>query len=134
MSLSRLNHRSPRNIHTYTSPTPTPTPIPLPIHIYTILTSNDSAIKPDGVQRGLIGPIISRFESKGFKMAAIKLSRFPIPYSHARTILTRQCSHSRPGAPREALRRPQRQAFLQRFDLLYVNPHPRKLHFTSCSH
>ncbi|KAG9552671.1 nucleoside diphosphate kinase, partial [Aureobasidium melanogenum] len=32
------------------------------------------AIKPDGVQRGLIGPIISRFESKGFKMAAIKLT------------------------------------------------------------
>ncbi|KAH0386301.1 nucleoside diphosphate kinase, partial [Aureobasidium melanogenum] len=34
------------------------------------------AIKPDGagVQRGLIGPIISRFEQKGFKMAAIKLT------------------------------------------------------------
>ncbi|KAL0640029.1 nucleoside diphosphate kinase Ndk1 [Maublancomyces gigas] len=31
------------------------------------------AIKPDGVQRGLIGPIISRFESRGFKLAAIKL-------------------------------------------------------------
>ncbi|KAG9676950.1 nucleoside diphosphate kinase, partial [Aureobasidium melanogenum] len=26
------------------------------------------AIKPDGVQRGLIGPIISRFENKGFKL------------------------------------------------------------------
>ncbi|KDN64943.1 putative nucleoside diphosphate kinase [Colletotrichum sublineola] len=31
------------------------------------------AIKPDGVQRGLIGPIISRFESRGFKLVAIKL-------------------------------------------------------------
>ncbi|KKF95802.1 Nucleoside diphosphate kinase [Ceratocystis platani] len=31
------------------------------------------AIKPDGVQRGLVGPIISRFESRGFKLAAIKL-------------------------------------------------------------
>lgn len=31
------------------------------------------AVKPDGVQRGLIGPIISRFESRGFKLAAIKL-------------------------------------------------------------
>ncbi|RDW78375.1 nucleoside diphosphate kinase [Coleophoma crateriformis] len=31
------------------------------------------AIKPDGVQRGLIGPIISRFESRGYKLAAIKL-------------------------------------------------------------
>ncbi|KAE8355785.1 nucleoside diphosphate kinase [Aspergillus coremiiformis] len=31
------------------------------------------AIKPDGVQRGLVGPIISRFESRGFKLAALKL-------------------------------------------------------------
>ncbi|KKK11978.1 hypothetical protein P175DRAFT_0516640 [Aspergillus ochraceoroseus IBT 24754] len=31
------------------------------------------AIKPDGVQRGLVGPIISRFESRGFKLAAMKL-------------------------------------------------------------
>ncbi|RKF64955.1 Nucleoside diphosphate kinase [Erysiphe neolycopersici] len=31
------------------------------------------AIKPDGVQRGLIGPIISRFEGRGYKLAAIKL-------------------------------------------------------------
>ncbi|CEJ89760.1 Putative Nucleoside diphosphate kinase [[Torrubiella] hemipterigena] len=31
------------------------------------------AIKPDGVQRGLIGPIVSRFENRGFKLTAIKL-------------------------------------------------------------
>ncbi|OAA41701.1 nucleoside diphosphate kinase A [Metarhizium rileyi] len=31
------------------------------------------AIKPDGVQRGLVGPIISRFENRGYKLAAIKL-------------------------------------------------------------
>ncbi|KAI4736450.1 nucleoside diphosphate kinase [Aureobasidium sp. EXF-12298] len=37
------------------------------------------AIKPDGVQRGLIGPIISRFESKGFKMAAINGYRRSTP-------------------------------------------------------
>jgi nucleoside-diphosphate kinase len=30
-------------------------------------------IKPDGVQRGLVGEIISRFEKKGFKLAAMKL-------------------------------------------------------------
>ena len=30
-------------------------------------------IKPDGVQRGLIGPIITRFEQKGFKLVAMKL-------------------------------------------------------------
>ena len=30
-------------------------------------------IKPDGVQRGLIGTIITRFETKGFKLVAMKL-------------------------------------------------------------
>ena len=40
------------------------------------MSSNEQtfiAIKPDGVQRGLIGPIIQRFEQRGFKLAAIKL-------------------------------------------------------------
>ncbi|KAI9716178.1 MAG: nucleoside diphosphate kinase [Chrysothrix sp. TS-e1954] len=31
------------------------------------------AVKPDGVQRGLIAPIISRFENRGYKLVAIKL-------------------------------------------------------------
>lgn len=31
------------------------------------------AIKPDGVQRGLIAKIIARFEEKGFKLVAMKL-------------------------------------------------------------
>jgi nucleoside-diphosphate kinase len=30
-------------------------------------------VKPDGVQRGLIGEIIHRFERKGLKMAALKM-------------------------------------------------------------
>merc|ERR1719183_1981496 len=30
-------------------------------------------IKPDGVQRGLVGAIMQRFEQKGFKLAAMKL-------------------------------------------------------------
>ena len=30
-------------------------------------------IKPDGVQRGLVGKIIQRFEKKGFKLAAMKI-------------------------------------------------------------
>ena len=30
------------------------------------------AIKPDGVQRGLIGEILGRFEKKGFKLIALK--------------------------------------------------------------
>lgn len=32
-------------------------------------------IKPDGVQRGLVGEIISRFERKGLKMAGCKMMR-----------------------------------------------------------
>lgn len=31
------------------------------------------AIKPDGVQRGLVGEIIGRFEAKGFTLVALKL-------------------------------------------------------------
>lgn len=31
------------------------------------------AIKPDGVKRGLVGEIISRFEKKGFKLIAMKM-------------------------------------------------------------
>ncbi len=30
-------------------------------------------VKPDGVQRGLIGEIIHRFERKGFRLAALKM-------------------------------------------------------------
>lgn len=29
-------------------------------------------VKPDGVQRGLVGKIIKRFEQKGFKLVALK--------------------------------------------------------------
>ena len=31
------------------------------------------AVKPDGVQRGLVGAIIQRFEQKGFKLVGLKL-------------------------------------------------------------
>jgi len=34
----------------------------------------DIMIKPDGVQRGLVGEIIKRFEQKGFKLVAMKLT------------------------------------------------------------
>ena len=30
-------------------------------------------IKPDGVQRNLVGAILQRFESRGFKIVALKL-------------------------------------------------------------
>ncbi|WP_278924659.1 nucleoside-diphosphate kinase, partial [Pseudophaeobacter profundi] len=31
-------------------------------------------VKPDGVQRGLVGKIIKRFETKGFKLVALKFT------------------------------------------------------------
>ncbi len=31
------------------------------------------AIKPDGVERGLVGEIVSRFEKKGFKIVGLKM-------------------------------------------------------------
>ncbi|MDD1711210.1 MAG: nucleoside-diphosphate kinase [Methanoregulaceae archaeon] len=34
-------------------------------------------VKPDGVARGLIGPIVSRFEAKGFKLIAARLEKLP---------------------------------------------------------
>jgi nucleoside-diphosphate kinase len=34
-------------------------------------------VKPDGVQRGLVGEVISRFEKKGIKIAACKLMQIP---------------------------------------------------------
>lgn len=34
-------------------------------------------IKPDGVQRGLVGEIISRFERKGFQLKGLKMMQVP---------------------------------------------------------
>ena len=34
-------------------------------------------IKPDGVQRGICGEIVSRFEKKGLKLVAMKLMVIP---------------------------------------------------------
>lgn len=31
-------------------------------------------VKPDGVQRGLVGKIIKRFEQKGFKLIGLKFT------------------------------------------------------------
>lgn len=31
------------------------------------------AVKPDGVQRGIIGDIISRFEKRGYKLVGLKM-------------------------------------------------------------
>lgn len=35
-------------------------------------------IKPDGVQRGLIGRILQRIEEKGFKIVAMKMAVMPV--------------------------------------------------------
>ena len=34
-------------------------------------------VKPDGVQRGLVGKILERIEEKGFKIVAMKLAVMP---------------------------------------------------------
>lgn len=38
-------------------------------------------IKPDGVQRTLVGEIIARFEKKGYKLAALKVLN-PLRQTH----------------------------------------------------
>ena len=37
-------------------------------------------LKPDAVQRGLIGEIIKRFEQKGFKLVAMKMTKVGLLY------------------------------------------------------
>ena len=49
-------------------------------------------IKPDGVQRGLVGEIISRFEKKGFKLAAMKLATPPREHLEVQFLLTYICN------------------------------------------
>ncbi|PTB69515.1 NDK-domain-containing protein, partial [Trichoderma citrinoviride] len=68
--VQQLQHLPPVQPVSYTPPSSTP---PEPV----AMASTEQtfiAIKPDGVQRGLIGPIITRFESRGFKLVAIKLT------------------------------------------------------------
>ena len=36
-------------------------------------------VKPDGVQRGLIGEIIKRFEQRGFRLVAMKFMQVGLP-------------------------------------------------------
>lgn len=44
------------------------------------------AIKPDGVQRSLVGEIIKRFEQKGFRLVAMKLLQVTRPLSPAPSV------------------------------------------------
>ena len=36
-------------------------------------------VKPDGVQRGLVGQIVSRLEAKGLKLVAARFEALPEP-------------------------------------------------------
>lgn len=36
-------------------------------------------VKPDAVQRRLVGDVIQRFERRGFKLVAMKLLQVPVP-------------------------------------------------------
>jgi hypothetical protein len=38
-------------------------------------------LKPDAVHRGLVGDIIKRFEKKGFKLVAMKMTHVSLVYS-----------------------------------------------------
>jgi nucleoside diphosphate kinase len=38
-------------------------------------------VKHDGVQRGLVGEVISRFEKRGFKIIGLKFITVRLPYS-----------------------------------------------------
>lgn len=40
-------------------------------------------VKPDGVQRGLVGEIIRRIEQKGFKIVAMKMAVMPLEKARA---------------------------------------------------
>lgn len=39
-------------------------------------------VKPDGVQRGLVGQVLQRYEAKGLKLIAIKMLRVRNSFSH----------------------------------------------------
>jgi nucleoside diphosphate kinase len=46
------------------------------LSLFTVLpTSRYIMIKPDGVQRGLVGEIIKRFETKGYVLTAMKMQQ-----------------------------------------------------------
>jgi len=48
-------------------------------------------IKPDGVQRGLIGDIFQRFEKKGFKLVAMKFMQVGRYYCLAFRVFSELC-------------------------------------------
>ena len=49
-------------------------------------------VKPDGVQRGLVGKIIKRFEAKGFKLVALKFAWVRKQYSREERVYISLCN------------------------------------------
>lgn len=45
-------------------------------------------IKPDAVQRGLIGKIIERFEQRGYKLVAMKMVKATKPHLEVNSLLS----------------------------------------------
>jgi nucleoside-diphosphate kinase len=41
--------------------------------VFVVVDATDRSLQPDGVQRGLVGKIITRFEERGYKLIAMKL-------------------------------------------------------------
>lgn len=59
-----------------------------------VLIAASLSIQPDGVQRGLVGTIISRFESRGFKLVALKLVHATREHLEKRTLFFPRSSSS----------------------------------------
>ena len=71
------------------------------------------ASQPDGVQRGIVGDIISRFEKRGFKLTALKLVHATPEHLEKRTFIALQILTAMVLiASLNRLRRPQGQALL----------------------
>merc|ERR1712141_381618 len=66
--ISRVSSRTYRLISYRNRTSPSQPNMPKVINERTFI-----AVKPDGVQRGLVGNIISRFENRGYKLVAIKV-------------------------------------------------------------
>jgi nucleoside-diphosphate kinase len=69
------NHHKPEQLVTSEGPLSLTSPPIHPIPETHKMSTEQTfiAIKPDGVQRGLVGSIIARFENRGYKLVAIKL-------------------------------------------------------------
>merc|ERR1712086_945980 len=46
-------------------------------------------LKPDAVQRGLVGEIIKRFEQKGFKLVAMKMMHASVEHLRSTTLTSK---------------------------------------------